>query len=465
MPRVRRRRRTPTRIGGRRSSVTTGRVILLGLLAALLVLFALGVAQKVDQASGPYRRAVDRSYAALVAPLASRSNQLAGSLRSILADGPAWSRPTLLSALDALGAGASDNAKSLEGLTPPDPADGAGDLCYSALEERAQGSVTLGNAIKGLFETGSIGSATVRAGATSELERAGQQLERSDGSWSSCRTTLRRGPGSAVIPRSIWVNDPSVWSPSSLASLVTAFSSSPSLAAVHDLTIPANAISTVPAAINVSNGSGVIPPTNTLSVRLVVANRGSVDEKDATVLVTATPGGTPTSPRTQLRPSSTQRESVDVPAGQTVLAQPPALAVVPGFLYTIGVSVSSSNVAGSSTNIPVVIAQLASSVSVTSSSNPSESGSKVTYTAVVTVGGSNLAPSGSVSFDDAGQPVAGCTSMRLTQTSVNCSVSYPAAGYHDITATYSGDDSIAGSTSALLVQTVNPKPARRTGRG
>ena len=92
----------------------------------------------------------------------------------------------------------------------------------------------------------------------------------------------------------------------------------------------------------------------------------------------------------------------------------------------------------------------ASTTAVTSSANPSVQGQMVTYTATVSPAGT-----GSVTFNDGGTPVAGCTARSLNSSGqATCQVTYATTGSHPITAVYSGDAVNPGSTSAVLTQSV-----------
>jgi Bacterial Ig-like domain (group 3)/Astacin (Peptidase family M12A) len=93
---------------------------------------------------------------------------------------------------------------------------------------------------------------------------------------------------------------------------------------------------------------------------------------------------------------------------------------------------------------------LATSTAVSSSSNPSVSGSSVTFTAAVTSAESNA--TGTVTFMDSSTVLGTGT---VTQAGVaTYSTAALAAGTHSITAVYNGDSNNAGSTSAVLTQTV-----------
>ena len=85
-------------------------------------------------------------------------------------------------------------------------------------------------------------------------------------------------------------------------------------------------------------------------------------------------------------------------------------------------------------------------------------GGQATYVATLGVPVSSAGPtlpSGSIEFMDGGQPIGGCASQPLSNLTATCSVSYPAAGTHNVSAFYSGDSNFTGSaSSASSVQIV-----------
>jgi len=99
---------------------------------------------------------------------------------------------------------------------------------------------------------------------------------------------------------------------------------------------------------------------------------------------------------------------------------------------------------------PVLAPLPATTTTVASSANPSVQGQTVTYTATVSPAGG-----GSVTFDDGGTPVTGCKALSLNSSGqATCQVTYGTTGSHAITAVYSGNAAAAGSTSAVLAQSV-----------
>ncbi len=99
-----------------------------------------------------------------------------------------------------------------------------------------------------------------------------------------------------------------------------------------------------------------------------------------------------------------------------------------------------------------VISRAGTSTTLRSSMNPSMVGQPVIYTATV----SPAAATGTVSFAEAGTPIAGCTAQSVSSGTATCTTSgYTAAGEHAITATYSGDGKYRASTSSPSKQVVD----------
>jgi large repetitive protein len=99
----------------------------------------------------------------------------------------------------------------------------------------------------------------------------------------------------------------------------------------------------------------------------------------------------------------------------------------------------------------------ATSALVTSTVNPSVSGQSVSYIAAVTaLAPASGVPTGTVSFLDGATTIGGCTAQPLVGGVASCSVAYPGAGSHAITAVYGGDPDFTASSSPVLTQTVNP---------
>jgi hypothetical protein len=118
-----------------------------------------------------------------------------------------------------------------------------------------------------------------------------------------------------------------------------------------------------------------------------------------------------------------------------------------------------SNFAGSTSSVVIQVvnsvapAQAATTTTVTSSENPSATGQSVTFTAAVAgPSGNTTVPTGTVSFLD-GTTTLGTGTLNGTGQATY-STSSLNAGSHSITGAYGGDTNFAGSTSAVLTQTV-----------
>ena len=88
-------------------------------------------------------------------------------------------------------------------------------------------------------------------------------------------------------------------------------------------------------------------------------------------------------------------------------------------------------------------------------------GSSTTFTASVAPPAARLGPvqpTGSVEFLDGGQPIASCAGQTLSAGQAACTVTYAAAGAHQITARYVGDPNFTGSTSQAESVSAVPLP-------
>jgi hypothetical protein len=137
-----------------------------------------------------------------------------------------------------------------------------------------------------------------------------------------------------------------------------------------------------------------------------------------------------------------------VPAGLTVIISYNGNVTAPtaGGSYAVVATVSNAEYAGSATGT-MTIAALASSVRLSSSSNPAATQTGVTFTASVTstVG----TPTGTVSFLDSTTPLGQGTLSAGVATLTTSSLS---DGSHSITAVYNGDTNFVAATSAALSQ-------------
>jgi hypothetical protein len=99
-------------------------------------------------------------------------------------------------------------------------------------------------------------------------------------------------------------------------------------------------------------------------------------------------------------------------------------------------------------------------VTLSSSLNPSTVGQAVTYTATV----SPATATGTIEFQEAGTALTGCSAQTVNSGKATCSVAgYANWGSYNVTATYSGASNYLSSTSSTSTQTVEPPPVGPVG--
>jgi hypothetical protein len=114
--------------------------------------------------------------------------------------------------------------------------------------------------------------------------------------------------------------------------------------------------------------------------------------------------------------------------------------------------------AGNSTLVQVILDN--ANVTLTSSNNPAQAGSTVTFTATITPATLQVVPLGTITFMD-GPTVLGTVQLSnqdgtnySTSTTATFATSTLPVGVHQITAVYSGDQNLNQATSAALGQTI-----------
>jgi hypothetical protein len=415
-------------------------------VSAVVVILAVSSVAQIGRTSGPYRRTVDRGYAALVQPLVAQSNASGAALVSFLRAPGSVGRVAFFSDLDSFASDASSLERRYESVTPPDPSSGS--RCAAAIAARASAVSTLRSALEAVLG-GSTGLGAVdEAAAAAAVSSAGAGLQSADASWAACRRALRRAPGSAVVPASRWVRDPALFAEP--ANFVATVVGSRALDPVHDIAVLD--IVTEPSAV-ASGSTLVTPATTSVVAHVVLANHGNVDEVGVEL------GGEMTVQGTTASPVAVQR-TVDLGAGRSTTMLLPALRVVPGSSYTLQVVAQSPHAPGAgavaSRSVGVQVQQTATLTSVTSSPLIAVRGQRVTLIADITSSLSTVgAPTGTVAFEDAGATIAGCGAQPVRTGQATCSVTYPVASLHSITAAYSGDPRDAGSMSPAITLRVD----------
>ncbi|MGH3794761.1 MAG: Ig-like domain-containing protein [Pseudonocardiaceae bacterium] len=107
----------------------------------------------------------------------------------------------------------------------------------------------------------------------------------------------------------------------------------------------------------------------------------------------------------------------------------------------------------------VVAVETATATTLTATPNPSVFGQSVTLTAAVATSGTGT-PTGTVTFTITGGPTLSGTLNASGQASVTTSALH--AGSHTVVATYGGDATFTGSSSAPLTQVVDKAPTTTT---
>jgi hypothetical protein len=121
--------------------------------------------------------------------------------------------------------------------------------------------------------------------------------------------------------------------------------------------------------------------------------------------------------------------------------------------------------AGDGTSQPsAVFSPHAVAITSTVVSGPSSGWSGAIATFTATISNAYGSPTGTVSFNDNGNAIAGCTALTIAGgNQVPCSVTLSSSGAHGITATYSGDINNNGSTSAAFTDTISTHTFTGTG--
>ena len=198
-----RRRPVPTerrRLGRRRARARAlARFAVPMAVSAVVVVLAVTAVAQIGAASGPYRRTVDRGYAALVAPLVADSNASGAALVAFLRAAPSLGRVPFFSDLGAFVADTAALVRRYEAIARPGPSDAAS--CVTALSDRAEAVAHLRGALEAVLG-GPTGLGVVAQDAdVTAAAAAAATLRGADVSWASCRRTVRRGAGSALACR------------------------------------------------------------------------------------------------------------------------------------------------------------------------------------------------------------------------------------------------------------------------
>jgi hypothetical protein len=174
--------------------------------------------------------------------------------------------------------------------------------------------------------------------ATARLAAVGADLIAADKSYASARVRLARAAGGVMLPRSVWVDDPALWSTGAISTTVDQLWSSPTLDPVLNIELvtfrldpsPLPTMPSVPGASQappLPSGAVEITPTCTIVVTAVLTNRGSVAVQNAGVQasVQSASGG----------PAFVVDASGNLGPSASIALVLPKLPVSPGSTYTL----------------------------------------------------------------------------------------------------------------------------------
>lgn len=346
-----RRRRSRWR---RRLTPTLLRVLVPAVVLALLLALLVGSLSQVGTQSAPYRRTVDRGFAALAGSVALRSDSTGALVQSVLTAGPSMDRQALFATLDTTVADTTRQVDDLASYSSPPPAGVVGG-CRQALADRAAAAASLRQAIEGVLG-GSTGTAptsidTALSAADSGVATAAQ----GDLQWTACQQALRRAPGTPRLAASHWLTVPTAWSGPSVAGLLAAIAGSPRLMANFSMGIVA--VATDPAVLP-SGGAPVVTATSSLTVHVVVSDTGNVDQPGVRVTATLSGG--------RLNGPGSLSAFVALHAGRSLSVVLGPFAVEPGSGYTLAVSAAPPSGPGTATaSLPLQIATIPTTTTTT----------------------------------------------------------------------------------------------------
>lgn len=319
-----------------------------GAVAVLAALLIGGLAAVSRQSQG-YDAASNRTLAAQGAVVAQQSNATASTATALMNTLQSQNRVGLQIALDNLVRQTADESARAAAAAQATPLGPVGADFAATFADRARSMRDLRGAIDGYLGMQPLpvaGTATQAASApaagatlltatdtTNRIAAAGALLAHADSLYRSARSELRAAAGHGRLPKSVWVRDPQQWAPGTVASQVDLIATSPTLTAVHYLALRTVRIN--PPSLPTSQGGpatvAVITPTTQLSVDVVLANDGSVDEPRATVhytLATQSSGAT-----------SSQSQTLALASAASQALPTANFGVKPGTTYVLTVSV------------------------------------------------------------------------------------------------------------------------------
>ncbi len=336
-------------------------------------------------------------------------------------------------------------------FTPVTGSGGTGTLTYSV-------SPTLPPAMTISSSTGAIGGLpTETIGATTYTVTVTDQNNATSSSTFSLAVNGPVGASTAIPSTTLTQNHASAaFTPATGNGGTTpySFSVSPALPAGLSLSASTGAITGAPsvtsAAMNYSvtvtdangataNASFSLTVDPAVTATQAVAMTSIKVHQLATPFIPVTGGGGTGALVYSVSPSLPAGLSLD-PATGTISGTPSAVQSATNYTMTV----TDTNGATATAGFSIAVTTTVSTVSVTTSANPSSFGQSVTFTAAVT--GTGAKPTGTVVFKD-GSTTLFTGSLAASLSSYTTSTLAP--GVHSISVTYSGDSTFAGSTGTL----------------
>jgi hypothetical protein len=307
-------------------------VLLLGLVALVVN----GVVSAA-RSSSSYEVLINQSFALQANNVIAAQSVQGSRLSALLVDAPSLSRSGLEQALGSLMTATATSAEQAHLAASPEPSAQAGSKFAALVAQRAEAVSMINHAIRGLLGLRSTpgttsASALLSTGqATVQLSRAGSMLMTADAQVGPLRRSLVASPGHAQMHRSVFVSEPGLLTARSMALLVSALESSPSMAVVHQLVLTSVSLSPSPLPVGGGAQDITLPPANSLTVTLVIKNKGNAGEAPVRSSASIAPqqGGLP----------GTSSASSSVSAGGAVSVELAAMRIVPGSTVTLTVSV------------------------------------------------------------------------------------------------------------------------------
>jgi hypothetical protein len=273
-------------------------MVVCGLIVTVVLL---GGLTQVQKQSGPFTASTDRSFARTGTVISDASNVTGTNVRHLLAVMRSESRRSLQEQLDTAVQQVTDQQSEADTLIGTDVQGGLGAQFRTVFTDRARAVTELRTALDGLLGMhplavpGAPGSASTAvaaptlvsaSAAINRIAAAGAVLQTSNTLYRGVRHALARSEAHLKLPVSTWANVSDLSSISAVTTAVDLVATSSSLAATHNLELRTLQLS--PPALPSPSGANtpgvsVMSPTGSVSVSVVLANLGSVDEPGATV--------------------------------------------------------------------------------------------------------------------------------------------------------------------------------------